>query len=130
VNIGIIRKSSITGLLLKARTHERELVEKEMIERHSLEVQKIAGLHELKLLDLKSEIDMLNRVIDTQKKQMIEAQDSEARAKQMMLKVQEFINRFNYEYKKETECKARSMAQYSQMGIDLEMFNKKMIGDK
>jgi hypothetical protein len=130
IELPIIKRSSINGLLLKVRSHERELAEKELSEKHGRDLQNMKGIYELKILEMKSEIEMLGRVIDKQNKTLQESQDREIMSKEIYLKAQHIASQVDYEFRKHTENSARSMAQFRQIRLDAEEFSKKMIEGK
>jgi hypothetical protein len=128
LDLPIIKKSSVRAVILKAKTLEYEM--KELKEKHETELQTIKGMHEIQMMEKKSEIDMLNRVIDNKQNQLNASYEREIRAKEIFLKAQEIITCVDYEFRKHAENQTRSMAQFTEIRLNAEEFNRKMIEGK
>ena len=115
------------GEIQKAQQKAYEIAEIEFGRKIEQSLEQQRGIYDLKIVQLNSEISILNKIIDERKRRVDDAIDKELNAKNALLKAQELINQVDYEFRQHVENNSRTMVRFQKIRSDTEQFARKLI---
>lgn len=115
------------GEINKAQKKAYEIAEVEFNRKIDQALEEQRGIYDLKIVQLNSEITILNKIIDERKKRVDDAIGRELNSRNVLLKAQELINQVDYEFRNHVENNARTMVRFKEIRKETELFARQLI---